>query len=517
MINKLTFLGLFLACCSAYVWAVAPDPALGVDWTEPYRPHLCGTQRYATNAPARVLQAGDGEQRGLLILVNWADSSFRAENTREDFDSLANAVNYTYNGATGSTRAYFTEQSNGLYQPHFDVVGPYTLPHGYAWYGKDSLSRGDDRYPADLLMDACAAAYQAGVDFSPYDSDGDSIVDFVFILYAGVGQSDGGGANTMWPHEWHLIDALALGYTGQKEYYVIYDFDADSIVETHLPEYGGYQVNQYACANELKFNPRQRCGIGTMCHEFSHVLGLKDYYITGVSHIDGHRQPDNTTPGNWSIMGHGNYLNKGNTPPNYSVYDKFSLGWITPEVLQKAGEVTLPADGQTYKMLTRDGKMPAEGVLTTDTVYYVENRQYTGWDTYLPGHGMIVWRIIYDSLAWDQGWVNNHIPRCYIMSADGQGAYTASENDSHDREYTPYPGSLQVQTFAPWKTQPLSNIRETNGVISFSFTPEPSGWQEIAGDEAESIWYDLYGRQIDPSAYTGIAISEKGKKRLFVK
>ena len=131
MINKLTFLGLFLACCSAYVWAVAPDPALGVDWTEPYRPHLCGTQRYATNAPARFLQAGDGEQRGLLILVNWADSSFRAENTREDFDSLANAVNYTYNGATGSTRAYFTEQSNGLYQPHFDVVGPYTLPHDY--------------------------------------------------------------------------------------------------------------------------------------------------------------------------------------------------------------------------------------------------------------------------------------------------------------------------------------------------------------------------------------------------
>ena len=516
MINKSTFLSILLVCSIVPVWSVAPDPALGVDWAEPYRPHLRGAHRYTLAAPARR-QEMNAEQRGLLILVNYADSAFRAENTRAAFDSLANAEDYRYNGATGSTRAYFIDQSNGLYQPHFDVVGPYTLPHGYAWYGKDSLSRGDDRYPADLVIDACKAAYQDGIDFSPYDADGDSIVDFVFVLYAGVGQSDGGGANTIWPHEWELTAALALGYTGQTEYYVDYDFEADSIIYAHLPQFGGFTIDQYACSNELKYNPRQRCGIGTMCHEFSHVLGLKDYYITATSHIDGHRQPDATTPGNWSIMGHGNYLNNGNTPPNYSVYDKFALGWITPQVLQQDEEISLPADGQTYTMVTRNQQMPTEGVWTTDTVYYIENRQYTGWDTYLPGHGMLVWRIIYDSLAWDQGWVNNDIPRCFVIGADGQYAYTASDNNAHDREGTTFPGSNHVQTFAPWENQTLSSIREENGVIVFSFHGLPSGWQEVVGDETENLWYDLCGRQVNPSSYTGIAISKKGKKRLFIK
>ena len=255
--------------------------------------------------------------------MEFADQKFAENNTYQAFDSLANGDHYTYNGASGSCKQYFTNQSNGKYIPKFDVVGPVKLPQTMAYYGTDREVLGDDLYVFDFVLDACLGADQMGVDFTRYDNNNDGFVDFVYILYAGFGQADGGLATTIWPHAWDLKATLYFGYDNQDTYY------ANSATDYYLPQIDGKTINNYACSNELKYSTKARSGIGTICHEFSHVLGLPDYYLTTEYPAVQQRE----TPGAWSLMGYGNYLNDGNTPPNYSVYDKYYLGWIEPEAL----------------------------------------------------------------------------------------------------------------------------------------------------------------------------------------
>ena len=118
--------------------------------------------------------------KGLLLLVQFSDTAFFTPNPHSAFDSLANSIDYTYNGATGSAREYFRAQSGGQYVPDFKVVGPITLPHPMAYYGKND-SKGYDLYLADFVIDACLAAKDS-VDWTQFDSDNDGFVDLVFLL-----------------------------------------------------------------------------------------------------------------------------------------------------------------------------------------------------------------------------------------------------------------------------------------------------------------------------------------------
>lgn len=65
--------------------------------------------------------------------------------------------------STGSARQYFVDQSMGQYQPQFDVVGPYTLSHEQAYYGSNN-SKGNDMRVNEMLIEACQAADEDGVD-----------------------------------------------------------------------------------------------------------------------------------------------------------------------------------------------------------------------------------------------------------------------------------------------------------------------------------------------------------------
>ncbi|MGN1248008.1 MAG: M6 family metalloprotease domain-containing protein [Paludibacteraceae bacterium] len=444
--------------------------------------------------------------KGLLLLVQFSDTTFFTPNPRTAFDSLANSTDYTYNGACGSAREYFRAQSNGQYVPDFTVVGPITLPHTMDYYGKND-SYGYDQYLADFVIDACLAAKDS-VDWTQFDSDNDGLVDLVFLLFAGYGEADSPIANTIWPCKWEVAGALFMGYTNQTTFYYHVD-EATGVEDYNLPTFSGKMVNKFACSNEWMFRNKSRSGIGTFVHEFSHVLGLPDYYVPSGD--------DSHTPGSWSLMGYGNYINNGNTPPNYSAYDKYFLGWATPTFLDKNQQVTLPADGETYYMLTRSGIAPANGAFTQDTVYYLENRQYTGWDAYLPGHGMLVWQVVYDSTAWTNGLPNKDAVRYTLITANGENPLTKSTVGAQ-REDTPFPGSEEVSTLALSPKAILQNITEQpDGAITFSFTTsdEPTGMEAT-----ETIYpqgcYNVLGQPIDATTYQGIVIQD-GKTRILLK
>ena len=62
--------------------------------------------------------------RGLIILVEFPNQRFREENDLLLFSRIANEQGFSERGFKGSVSDYFHDQSNGLLQLTFDVVGP---------------------------------------------------------------------------------------------------------------------------------------------------------------------------------------------------------------------------------------------------------------------------------------------------------------------------------------------------------------------------------------------------------
>lgn len=378
-----------------------------------------------------------GNPKSLVILVNFSDKNYITPEPKTAFTDLLNQQGYSANGGTGSARDYFRDASNGLFNPQFDVVGPYTLTKSLAFYGENVSE--EDKNPRQLVIDACTLADADGVDFAQYDTDNDGFVDNIFIYYAGNNEAEGAAANTIWPHRWSLSN-----YNTKFDGKIIFD---------------------YACTSELRGSSGSTmCGIGTFCHEFGHVLGLVDYY---------HTTEDKNTLENWSIMDSGAYLNQGRTPPSYSSYDRFYLGWLAPTELKSAQNVTLEAVRTSNKafLISQNGNHNLNGANpVTKEFFLIENRQKSGFDAYLPSSGMLIWHIDYDESAWNDNSPNN---------------YTGSTqtSSSHMRVYlqplggqTTTPGTAFTSgSFNPtlWNgtniNKPITDIKITNGVLTFKF------------------------------------------------
>ena len=344
------------------------------------------------------------------------------------------------------------------------------------------------------MIDACLAAADS-VDWTQFDSDNDGEIDLVFLLFAGYGEADSYITNTIWPCKWDMESVLYFGYTNQTTYY----YQTDE--KKNLPTFNGKRVCNFACSNEWTYRNDCRSGVGTFIHEFSHVLGLPDYYVPSGS--------PSYTPGAWSLMGYGNYVNNGNTPPNYSAYDKYFLGWATPTFLSANQQVTLPADGETCYMLTRSGMAPADGAFTKDTVYYLENRQYAGWDAYLPGHGLLVWQVVYDAQAWFNGLPNQDAVRYTLLSAGGNTPYT-TDTSGKGRENVPFPGTAEVTTLALSPKAILQGIQEqVDGTITFTFltSSEPTRIENTTNTGSVK-YYNVLGQEVDVETYHGIVIHD---------
>ena len=366
--------------------------------------------------------------RALFILVSFSNQTFKDASATYYKSKLGDSTE----GAM-SMYNYLKQQSNGQYAPPVDVFGPVALSQTYAYYGEND-SQGDDKNPAQMIVDACKAL-DSQIDFSQYDANKDGVVDNVYVLYAGKGEADGGVKNTIWPHQWDISSAgLSLKLDGKS-------------------------IRSYACSAEL--NGSGNCAMGTPLHEFSHVIGLPDYYDT---EYESTNYTEQRTPGEWSLMDGGSYNNDGNTPPNYSIYDKYFLGWLTPKFLaqNEKTNVTLTTNyGDGYQIT---GGTSLVAATNANTVYYIENRQKTGWDEYLPGSGMVVWQVKYSSTNWNNNDLNNTggSPRYTVLSASGDPKNIGKASD-------PFPGSQNVRTLDLFTGCAFTEIQKSGNDITFKF------------------------------------------------
>lgn len=463
----------------------------------------------ASGKPVRRVMAGatggegigvTGKRKGLVILVNFKDKKMQSKHTQAEWNDYFNKVGYNKYGNNGSVHDYFYAQSYGKLDLEFDVIGPVTVSKNMASYGAND-AQGNDIDPAGMIKEACELAYaKEKMDMSQYDWDGDGAVDQVYVIYAGYGEAAGGEANTIWPHEW---DIQGGGY---------------SLV------LGGQRIRTYACSSELNGGyGTDISGIGTACHEFSHCMGIPDFYDTAGGGCFGMDA--------WDLMDYGSYGGDGYEPTGYNTYEKWVSGWIEPTIL------TAPCYIKNMKPLSDAPEACVVFNEANKNEYYIfENRQLKGTDVALPNHGMLVIHVDYDQKVWFDNEVNNtsNHQRFTVVPADNK---LTSETVSGDT----YPGTTKstelTDTSKPAATlfnansdgrkflgKPVTEITEKDGLISFTFmggvnldAPQPKvmnmtetsftgGWNAVDG--AESYTVELREKSTQPSVDEAVKLSE---------
>lgn len=426
-----------------------------------------------------------GKKKGLIILVEFQNKKFLEEHSHALYEDILNKVGFTSDaGFKGSVKDYFLDQSHGLFELDFDIIGPLTLPKTYGYYGANT--QGNDTNPGLMAATACEMADEF-VDFKDYDWDGDGEVDQVFIIFAGLGEAAGGDANTIWPHEWSL-EYSDYGKT----------LTLDEVT-----------VNTYACGPELIERGIYTSnigidGIGTICHEFTHCLGLPDMYDTGGN---------NYGMANWDLMSSGSYNGNSFSPAGFTSYERMYCGWQAPIVLQNDTVVTamkaIGEGGDSY--IIYNDAHPEE-------YYLLENRQQSGWDEGLSGSGLLVLHIDYDEELWKYNLVNNTTSyngynrhqRCTIIPADNNLGRTDIATDVF-----PYGGKdsltnlslprAELYNLNPegihYMSKPVTQIKQEDGLISFVFknlitelypaSIKPAPYST----RSDTHVYDLHGRQ----------------------
>ena len=380
-----------------------------------------------------------GTRKLLVILANFSNTTTTYPSS--NFDNYMNQLNY--NG-TGSFKDYYLEVSYGQLTVVTTVTAWVTLPNTHDYYGPETLW---GQYALDAIT---AANNQTAINFADFDNDGNGEVDGVAIFHQGQGQEETGSTLDIWSHSWDLTSAQ---FTAAQR-----TFD-------------GVLVDAYTTMPER--NSTGMGTIGVMCHEFGHNLGAPDFYDIDYS-TNG--QYDGT--GNWDLMAAGSWNGtSGNKPAHPNAYIKTMIyNWASPTTLSSGSQITLNNAAENTNSFYR------YNTTTTNEYFLIENRQQLKFDSYIPGHGMIIY----------------HVDGSYISSASGinagshQGMYPVCANATGNPPTAygtinsggcPFPGTGSKTSFTDATTpnskswaaantaKPITGITEnnTNKTVSFAF------------------------------------------------
>lgn len=416
----------------------------------------------------------EGNNHFAVILLSFDDLGFTVEDPRRAFSSMLNNDGYSVGGATGSLGEFFRDNSNGRFSPVFDVYGPYKVSRGFAYYGKNGDDDRDE-HAEEAFFEAAKLA-DADIDYSKYDIDGDGVVDNIIFVFAGHDEAEYGGADAIWPYQY------SMQYSDNED--------------IKSATFDGKKLGRYACGAELLgADGATMAGIGTIAHEFSHVLGLPDFYD-----VDGEENGESNALGNYSLMAFGPYNNGGNTPPYYSYLERQMLGWI------EAGEPAGEAGTYTVAPVSEDGGMVIEST-TEGESFIVEYRDGTSWDAYVHS-GILIYhmdksgRDVSGRPAW-QRWssayasVNNYgnHPCYYIVRA---------KNDVDRTGYWAYPGIGNVTKASPkdWNGNPAGFTM--SGITSGGQFRLDFGDPHLGGKVTDSDGDALAGAKVTAGSYSAV-------------
>ncbi len=433
-----------------------------------------------------------GSRKLICILMEFQDVSFTK--TQTDFQNLFNQVGYSADGASGSVKDYYKENSYNQLDLTITVAGPYTADNNMAYYGAND-GDGYDLRPDALVSEAVTKA-NVIVNYADYDNDGNGYVDGVYVIYAGYGEERTGvPADAIWAHAWE-------------------------IPETTLD---GKKITSYSCSPELRGNDGTGITrIGVICHEFGHVLGAPDFYDT---------QTDDATDylgsGDWDMMASGSWNNDGASPAHHNAFTKvYVYNWATATTITTTSTLTLN-NAELYS-----NSFYRVNTATSNEYFLIENRQKHKFDAALPGHGLIIYHV-------DGTHISNNINSNEINISAHQGMYpvcasattnpstTVSSYGNINTSGCTYPGSYSKTSFTDNTTpsmkswagantnKPITNIVEstTNKTVSFTVTAS------TGVNDSESSLYKLgqnYPNPFDNSTNIDFTLVNPSKIKLTV-
>ena len=396
--------------------------------------------------------------RGLVILIDFKDRQFMSDSPMSFYSQMFSSENFTgfHDPFTdrdvtcpGSVHDYFRDQSNGIFQPPFDVYGPYRAKYGSPNNMYEARSTQCQSLSSVIFTNALKDA-DAEVDFTKYDNNNDGKIDMVYFLVSGYSSSySGNNAGYLWPHASNLSGTY-------------YTFDG-KLIDRYASSTELYGAEAYPSTVAVE-------GIGTVAHEFSHVLGLPDFYDTDYEKSGGQSHD----PGGWDVMAGGGDYNYGRHPAGYTYFERYALGWAPGRTLTKEGNYTLNPVNTSREGYILHSSVPNE-------FFTIENRQKTGWDAYIPGHGMIVTRVDSTNASiWAQNKINCNPEHNYFEML------RAGNTKTGDLSSDPFPGTTgnimigndTYPSLTTWEgyASPfiITGIDEEDQVISFTLVEDGS-------------------------------------------
>ncbi|MFI6983846.1 immune inhibitor A domain-containing protein [Embleya sp. NPDC050154] len=235
-------------------------------------------------------------------------------------------------------RNMYEEMSAGKYSVSGEATPWVKAPHSEAWYGAGACGNAqqdNSGSPANplgaqqLAIDAVdeLAKQQPKFPWADYDKEdpgdadhdgntqeSDGVVDHLVLVHAGKDKSAGGGAEgtySIWAH-------------------------ASTVLFGHQVPGSNIKIANYIVQPEDS-------GVGVFAHEFGHDLGLPDLY-------------DNFSAGQtdlnfWDLMSAGSHTGAlfQSQPAHMGIWDKYALGWLTPDLVKVGDRPKVATLGQAAK------------------------------------------------------------------------------------------------------------------------------------------------------------------------
>ena len=238
-----------------------------------------------------------GDLKVLAIPIAWQDEPENAgEDELDEYraflgrveDENGNVTDHTSELPEGlfSLSDYFDRVSYGNLSITTFMTGWYNAPYDFAEHRYQNVDTEFFTEVLDWMYDA-----YPDVDFSSFDREGNGYFDAVVFLNSGSPEPDGSFS--------------IISFEGAICYRTSYGSEYAGTAERP-------NINGAVTINSSRFSDN------TLIHEFSHILGLIDYYdvtYSGIDAVGGYDMQD-SNHGDWNA------------------YSKYAVGWIEPTIVQ---------------------------------------------------------------------------------------------------------------------------------------------------------------------------------------
>ena len=335
------------------------------------------------------------DERWLVLIVDFeqspADSAWGPEQARNILQE--------------SAVDYIEQISGGQSSVEILVADDVTRASGVlADYGSDVNGQRDVDKDGKFLPMALAQeaieSHISTVNWSQYDLDGDGWVDRLLILHTTKGQEENtGSSDRIWSH-----------YTTFKE----------PIELSKDLKVGHYTMSSLRTGSS---------GIGTMLHEMLHQMGALDLYPVH----DTFQTHQWKGVGDWDIMASGNWNGGGSWPALPTAASLELIGAMRQQNmdLQWPSSAISPCIGPSIKMTgMSEGGNSLKIQISQSEVIWLEYRSNSGFDSHLPGSGLLVTYQDKSVGDMEQNELNRdpEQPWLSVIEADGKNDMTSGTN-----------------------------------------------------------------------------------------